>query len=322
MKDPKWTLIAPAALLLSLPLLIGAQKNIEWTGRDTAGREITIPAADQPTVMIFIRPDQPHSRLKLQQAQTVLKADTAARVVLVVSGRHEGQAATLMQPGSPDWPVVLDPEYALSGASGVHVWPTTLVVNSEGREVAHLAGLGKSFANDLRAHLEHALGQIDDAGLERRLAMRQVVTENHVAVRHLHVAQQHMEKGQLDRAKAELAQAMEMLPDEAGPKLTAARLMIGLDQPREALALMEQIDAAAVPGWQMDVLRARALVALGQWQQAKSLLPGAMRLNPAPAEVHYLEGLVHQQEGNAPAAAASFRQAFELAAPNQKLAGR
>jgi len=70
-----------------------------------------------------------------------------------------------------------------------------------------------------------------------------------------------------------------------------------------------------VPPWQVPLLRGRALMALGEWEQAAKVLPEAMKLNPDPTEAHYLLGLVYEHEKNYADAAGEYRKAFESTAP-------
>src|SRR4029453_11299433 len=99
--------------------------------------------------------------------------------------------------------VVLDPDYAASGQMQIHVWPTTVLVNAAGEQVAHLGGISNVYGKELAAYLAFAGGTIDRAALTQRLATTQVVGDSseQMAARHLEVAERLLEKGHAGEAK-------------------------------------------------------------------------------------------------------------------------
>src|SRR5262249_54990571 len=100
-------------------------------------------------------------------------------------------------------------------------------------------------------------------------------------------------------------------PDDPGMQLALARVMLLQNQPADAIQIVEKVPPATAPAWQLALLRGRALIELNRWDEAKTVLPGALKLNPEPAEAHYLMGLVYQHGSDWQRAAESFRRAFE-----------
>jgi hypothetical protein len=58
------------------------------------------------------------------------------------------------------------------------VWPTVVIVNPKGVQVAHLPGLPVTFSNDVAAYLDFAAGKIDQAALDKQLNNREVVADS------------------------------------------------------------------------------------------------------------------------------------------------
>ena len=55
-------LVVPVlSMLLSAAMARAQDKPFALTTRDTAGGSIIIPSADHPTLLVFVRPDQPQS---------------------------------------------------------------------------------------------------------------------------------------------------------------------------------------------------------------------------------------------------------------------
>ncbi len=294
---------------------------IQWSATDLSGAAIKVPAPDRPTVLLFVRAEQAQSMEALDDVQKVA-ANVPAQVILVFSGPQANeQAAALTQSKKYSWPIVLDPDFATSGKMSVHVWPTTLVVHSDGRQLAHLAGTPSSFPNDLSAYLEFGAGKLNDAALAQRLSAHEVIEDSpeQKANRHYQVARRLLEKGRIDAARAELDAAMKFKSDIPDLQLLTARVMILQNQSKEALALVAQVAPGAVPGWQTSLLKGFALVQMEQWEQARSTLPDAIKLNPEPSEAHYLLGQCYEHEKDYVKAAAEFRLAFEKSETGRKV---
>jgi tetratricopeptide (TPR) repeat protein len=293
-----------------------AAEPVKWSATDATGAAVAVPAPDRTTVLAFVRPDQPQSRQAIEQiASAVARTGASAvQVVVVVSGPDAPEKAkALVGNGTRPWPVVVDADYAASGKLNVHVWPTTLLVRPDGEQTAHLPGLAKSFESDLSAHLAFASGQIDQKGLDERLATRPIVADSpeHAAARHAQVAERLLAKGQVDDARREVSAGLALTPGDVALRLANVRVLLAAGETESALAALEGVEAGSVPPWQLQLLRGKALIAAGRWDDARAVLPDALKLNPHPAEAHYLVGLVHEHAQDWPRAAESFKRACE-----------
>lgn len=272
-----------------------------------SGQSVTIPAdAKRVNVVVFVRPDQPQSLEAIQQIQSVAeKTPPELAVILVVCAEE----AKLESP----WPIVLDPKYELSGRMNVHAWPTTLVLKSDGGEVGHLAGLKKSFASDLSAHIDLAAGRVDEATMQQNLANPQVVTDSpqQMAARHLRVAEQHLSKGHLPAALSEIESGLTIKSDDAHLLMLKARVLLEQNEAAQALAVLDQVGADDIPAWQIKTQRARILIAQENWDEARATAAEALKLNPKPAEAHYLNGEIAAHDQDWPRAAEQFKLAYE-----------
>lgn len=317
-----------AACGMAMPLAGGAAEPpaVNWTAKTAAGAEVKVPAADKPTVLLFIRAEQPQSHQAIKQAAAILEGK-AAQVLVVLSGQEAAaQAKALADSGKSPWPLVADVDYAASGKMSVHVWPTTVIISAAGLEAGHLAGLPKAYASNLDAYVEFAAGRIDKAALEKKLTTHDTVSDSsdQSASRHLQVAQRLLERGKIDAAKAEVDAVRKLNPQQPVLKLELAKTLLLIGQAEDALTILDALPAGSAPTWQVNVMRGRALILQGKWDQAKTVLPEAMRLSPDKSEAHYLLGLVYEHEKDAAKATEHYKAAFETAAPHLKLdtAGR
>jgi tetratricopeptide (TPR) repeat protein len=276
------------------------------------GQTVEVPAADKPAVLLFFMPGQEQSRKALQQLRSVLEGKPATQRVAIVSGEEmAGPARALAEEMSGS--VVVDPDYSLADTMSVMAWPTTQVLAADGRKVGHVAGLPKSYAKDLASYLRYAAGEIDRQALEARLSVSRAVTDSptRMAHRHLEVANRQLAKGLIQEAAQEIERGLKLAPTDADLRLAKAQLLLLDGKAEQALAMLESIDRASVPPWQVDSLHGRILVALGKWPEAEKVLRRAVGLNPNPAEAYYALGLLHAHRGDWKEAADAFRNAVE-----------
>jgi len=305
--------------LLFTAVCMGAENakspRISFTGTDITGGKITVPANNRVTVLAFLRADQPQSREALAALKNAVPDDSTAQVIVIVSGQSatdQAKAFAAKNSGCP-WPVVPDPDFSASGKFSVHVWPTTVIVRPDGQQAGHLAGMPNSYAVDLQAYLESAAGKIDDASLQHRLNNHDVVHDDaaQMAGRQLQVARRLLETGDVSQAQKQLQAGLKLQPQHPGLLLCMAEVLLLNNQPKDAQAILDKLDPASAPSWQVHLLRARAFIALKQWPEAKAELPQALKLNPSPSEAHYLLGLVCEYEKDFATAANHYRLAFE-----------
>jgi tetratricopeptide (TPR) repeat protein len=269
---------------------------------------------------MFVLPDQPPSRRALRQLQSIAAREDAlagVQLLVIVSGAGADAAATRVRDDAGlTCPVIADEPYAASGRMSVHVWPTTVIVHADGRQIAHIPGVPTSLARDVQNYIALATGQIDQAELERRLnTVGNVVdTAPQMAARHLEVARRLLDKNLPEQALLEVQKAADLKPASPLVNLSIVDMLLSLDQSATALRMLDEIDTDAVrgvPAHQVKLIRAKALIAASRWDDARRLLSEAVRLNPDPAAAYYQLGQVEQHQGNWQAAAEAYRKAYE-----------
>jgi tetratricopeptide (TPR) repeat protein len=299
-----------------------AAPQIDWSAKDIRGNDVKVPAANaKASVVLFVLTDQPQSQQALQQLRATITDQKAAgdvQVLVVVSGQGAVAGATKLSSDAAavPWPVVPDPEYTASGKLSVHVWPTTVIVRGDGQQVAHLPGLPTTYARDLDGYVAFAAGRIDHAELLHRLGNNGNVLDStqQMAARHLEVARRLLEKDMPEQANVELQKAIDLKPKSPLLRLSIVDMLLSLNQGPAALQMLDQIQTdqvEGVPAWQIKLIRGRALVASGQWDQAKQVLSDAVKLNPEPAAAYYELGQVLEHQSDWQAAADAYRRAYE-----------
>jgi hypothetical protein len=281
-----------------------------WSGTLSDGSNAVVPAPDATTVLAFVRPDQSQSKTALSQLEVAAGGRRDARVIVIVSGKAAADAAAN---SAMSRAFVSDPDFSVAGRFDVHVWPTTLIVGTDGAIAGRLPGMTGTYAADLADMLAFAGGEIDRATLKNRLEEHAVVGDGQHA-RKDHTAALAgglLESGHVDQAAAQVEQALKARPDDPQLLFLHARVLVQQSKAQDALTALDRIPSGALPAWQASQLRGRALIDLGRWEDAKAAVEQAFALNPRPAEAHYLLGQIHRHAGDWQSAAEQFRLAYE-----------
>jgi hypothetical protein len=244
---------------------------ISLTTRDVDGNVIQVPDPSRPTLLVLLGPQQFADEGIIKAVSSAVPDASRAQVVLIECGPSENDSCNALP-----WPVVSDPDRKISSELDVHGWPTALVVQSDGLEVARIGGASESLALKLGPYLELAARTLDRAAVQRKLATNTIVGEG------------------------------------AARELFEARRLISAAKPREALKLLEKAFERHPDSVDLRVATARALIDLGHYDDAKSVLKAVLDHSPNLPDAHYLMGLIHENAGDWQAAAKSYRAAGSL----------
>jgi predicted CXXCH cytochrome family protein len=306
----------------------------KWSGRDISGAEVTVPAAERPTVLLFLRADQGQSQEVLKMVSAATPQIGLAQVVIVLNGpqaREDARAFAATK--TVTWPVVADTEYVLSRRQGVAAWPATVVVQADGVVVAHVGGAPLSLTVELQAYLDLATKKIDREALRTRLAAvkddsgKQANSYSPLlgdgpgprAAWLLQMGRKLREQGQTQEALALLADGLKLQPDSVPLQVERIRALADLKQATLALDLLKRLPPGAMPAWEPELLRGRMLAALGQWDEARRLvtavLAGAGSDSSLCGAAHYLMGTIYEHDRNWEKAAQEYRAAHTTTGP-------
>jgi thioredoxin-like negative regulator of GroEL len=306
----------PVTIAAAWCLATGAEdrpKAISLTARDPNGVTITVPKADRPTVLLFARVGQEQSQQAVEELKKSLAGLPPVQVLVILSGDDAtGPGAKKFRATIP-WTLLMDAEYAVVGRLSVRVWPTALLITSEGQELTRLTGLPQSYGRDLTAYLAFATGRISRQVLDDKLHASGIVSDSaqQMALRHLAIAQSLLEKGMVDPAWKEIERGLKLQPEAPGLLLIKARTLLLLHEPRQAVEVLDGMDITSPLAGRVQALRGEALVAMKEWDKAIAVLQQALKLNPEPSEAYYFLGLAYERKGQLAEAAQAFRAAYE-----------
>ncbi len=213
--------------------------------------------------------------------------------------------------------VVHDTQRQVFGAYRTVVLPTAIIVDRRGRVVHALAGLTPRFGDTIFDALLVAAGTMTierfDQNL-RGLSDKQPDEQHRRGERFTQFAKRLVQRGMTSLAEAKYREAIELVPDLTLAQLGLAALLVQQQRLDEAATLYRAVLAhdpqsndAALGLAFIQLTRDTPLV-----EEAEAFVRSVLERAPSRARAHYLLGLIHEQRGDAPAAAASYRIAAEL----------
>jgi hypothetical protein len=124
--------------------------RVELRAKDLRGNEVRVPDATRPTVILIVQANQEESRAAL----ATLVTPKNAQVLVVVRGGAGGDAFG-------QHAVISDSDGAITAQLDVHGWPTALILDKNGIELARVGGTANSLAMKLAAYTDLAAGRTD-----------------------------------------------------------------------------------------------------------------------------------------------------------------
>lgn len=213
-------LLAPG-LAAAFPLAPPGSAIANRTLPAISGAKAPLLAEGRANVFVFFRPGHEPSRQALAGLARLEKEfrKKPVRFVAVASpsfGKKAAEAA--VRSAGAAMPVLLDPDDALYGELGVTHHPAVGIASADGRLSGYQPWLSVHLVDSLRAHVRHALGEIDELQLTAELdpdpsggcGPRAEARARAQFARMLLVA------GQCDMARRELAIAVRLDPDAEG----------------------------------------------------------------------------------------------------------
>jgi tetratricopeptide (TPR) repeat protein len=212
-----------------------------------------------------------------------------------------------------DAPLALDADRSLYGKLGLIVFPTTLIINRDGK-LAHVISLhNPDYTHVLDSNIRHALELIDDEQLRERLKARPTAetSPKRIAAAHRALARQMREQGRLEQAREELIKSREHDPENPEILLDLADLEVALNNIDQAARMVDVVLRENPGHRRAKQIRGIVLFHKGQLAEAESVLLEALHLNPDPARIQYYLGRIYEQQGQTAKAVEHYRRALE-----------
>jgi peroxiredoxin len=269
-------------------------------------------------VMVYLAAEQRSSELAAMDARTVVdqlaSEDEPVKLLYITADvvRRAYFERFRIDRGL-EAPLALDADRSLYGKLGLIVFPTTIIVDREGRLAQVISLHNPDYDHVLDSNIRHTLRLIDDEQLQERLKARPtgVGSPQRMAAAHRALARQLREQGRLDAARDELVTARGHAPDNVEILLDLADVKASLNALQEAQELVEHVLAENAGHRRAKQIRGIILYRSGRLAEAESALLEALNLNPDPARTRYYLGRIYERQGRTAEALEEYRRALE-----------
>ncbi len=308
-------LLITIALALVTPAGTAAFRNVAIGAAAPAvtleggGAPVTVPAKGHVTVVVFWRPGQPFSEEAMADLSTFAPALTRKGVVVVAIAEVDTDATPS---GRLPQGAIVDRKRQAADAYGVVVLPSTAVIDARGALRAYVPSHRAGYRAVVEAHVLHALGELPETELTRRLGE---VGEVHG--RNAEGAEAAFKRGvaaaaerRHDEAAVEFARAIALQPDLVNAHLQLGYVRLELNEPQQALKEFESVlrVSPGSPGARVGLGIVR--IRLGQIDEGIRVIEDAVQLNPEPVRGHYELARAYEARGDVKRAVYHYRWAF------------
>jgi len=266
-------------------------------------------------VMIYVIAKQRGSERAIADANIVLKDldnDDVELVFVTANDEQRKYFEEFWKDKKIEAPLGFDPGRDLYAKLGLIAFPSTLIVDKDGKLSHRLSTHSANYPHVLSGYIQHTLGLLDDNGLEEYLKARSLPASSpkSVASRHRAVAQLMRKKGMYEPAEQELLKAIENDPESFEARLDLADLYMYIGKYSEAHDYILQSLEHDPKNRNAMLLEGIYQFRLNNLEKARQVLSQALVLNPDPARTHYYLGRVYESEGRPAKAMHHYREAL------------
>ncbi|MBI3637022.1 MAG: tetratricopeptide repeat protein [Candidatus Rokubacteria bacterium] len=308
-------LLMTIVLALGTPASAAAFRNVAIgapapaLALEAGGAPVAVPASGRVTVVLFWRSGQAFSEEAMADLSTLAPALTRKGVVVVAIAEIDADATPS---GRLPRGAIVDRNRQAADAFGVIVFPSTAVIDARGALRAYVPSRRAGYRAIVEAHVLHALGEIPETDLARRLGE---VGEIHG--RNAEAAEAAFKRGtsaaaerRHEEAAIEFARAIALQPDLVNAHLQLGYVRLETNEPQQALKEFEFVLGASPgsPGARVGLGIVR--IRLGQVDEGIRLIEDAVLLNPEPVRGHYELARAYEARGDVKRAVYHYRWAF------------
>jgi len=303
----------PAANALNIS---EGQSVADFTATTLDGRSISLNALHgKAVVMVYWKTGQEMSLQALEDIKEVagrFRKEGVQVIAVIPDSDDRDKAKKIIRGNNIKFPVALDPERAIYGAYGIRVYPTTMIVDRDGKLAYAIAGHSQDYKKFLKGYLGKTVGELDETGLEKAISTEAIV-EDHAASemnRLYNLALKFNRAGMTDMAISNAAKAVAAKPEAVKAQVLLGFLQLKNDDPDSALAVFEKALQDDPKSRDAMTGLGSALVAKGNADRALSVLNGALMTNPYPQWTYYELGKAYELKGDKDKAIRMYKKAM------------
>jgi len=251
-------------------------------------------------ILVFLRPDQSYSSRVLRDLglmEEQLPGISWSKIVVFSGDVSEKAVRKMVKAEGFTGTLLLDPDRVAYAKFDVVAVPSAAIFDKELRVIYSRPGFGIDFVSQVVKHVIKSTG-------------RSLSIKDHSPAR-IELGRRLIAKGHLDKAEAVLREALAEKSSLQAYLLLGAVLLQG-GKPDEALQVIQEARKKFPEDHSLEILRARALAALGKNDEAKKILILLLPRLPLCWEVHEVLAEVHENLGQKDQAIQEYKKAISI----------
>lgn len=270
------------------------------------------------TIVVYLTAEQRASELAAADSIAVVRglADQPVHLVhITADADRKDYFQTFRREHPTDAPLAFDADRSLSHKLGMIVYPTTLIIDREGKLSRVISLRGPDYTRALEAYARFALGALNADQLEAALKGPPPSDGpgHGLASAHRASARSLRERGRFDAARQELLLARDEFPTDRDLVLDLADVSLATGHLDEADAIIDDLLKLQPEDRRATQLKGISLYRRNRLDEAETVLNKALILNPEPGRVHYYLGRIHEQRGQMAKALEHYHEALRRA---------
>lgn len=267
-------------------------------------------------ILVYLSAEQRNSERAAADAVRVLRKynDADLELFLVTADvDHLDYFRAYFHEAQISLPIYHDTGHSLYSKLGLLAFPTTLLVDAQGKLQHVLLTRRSDYPHFLDTFTAHTLGRITDQEMTQRLVaptMSRSSTKSQ-AQRHREAARLLRESEWYREAEQELQTARQLDPENYSIHIDLAELYLHLKRYVDADKVLQSVLAKAQDHRGALMLSGIIFFETGQPSKAETLLENALIMNPDPERTHYYLGRIHEDRGDHLGAIEHYRRALD-----------
>ncbi len=281
------------------------------------GKSISLNAyKGKIVVLVYWRSDQERSIMALKDNKDIFKAykGKGAQVISLVSdSENRDGVQKIVKDNEIDFPVLVDADRKVYGDYVIRVYPTTVIINKDGKIAYDIAGHSLDYKITLEGNLKLILGEIDEAKLKDMISPHREEQDKALleAERRYNLALKFTEERLFDQAIDAAKKSI-----EARPNIARAHVLLGflLLETKEADKALDEFNRALTidpASHDAKTGLGGALISKGDIDRAIEVLSVASEANPYPQMTYYELGRAYELKGEKDRAIEMYKKAIE-----------
>ncbi len=315
-------LFVPLSDAISIPL---GHPAPDFSLTNTEGDTISIRNfKDSALIILFWRTGQKRSALALQDTDDVLKKygnKGVKAICLIQNSDDQDEAARMIREKDVSCPLFIDSGRKAYGDYGVRVFPTTVLVNSEGNIAYDIPSHPLTYRMKLDGYVRRMVGEINDEELEHALSPQKDRKDSDTleAMRLHNLAMKFVKMKMFDQAVDTAIKSVDAKPDLIEPLTLLGFLYLETDEADKALETFNRAAEIAPDSNDVKTGLGGALILHREYDKAIEVLEGAAVANPYPHMTYYELGKAYEQKGDKDRSIEMYKKAIEKIVKKQIL---